>query len=268
MDPTQEEEGDEDNILDDEEKQDSLGPPRRTSFHVFGEVDPAIRDRYVNGPPELTDAICRHEGVFNSGGCWGDVKGRVIYSNFGHYSQGGNFPWEVRYSCQAHRDEDLKDPEIYNCEVCHNLVKKASAYDDIICKVCHDKRRIQNKDLWIRLNKKEIADISFNHVCCNSLTVSDRRNLPMTLKNYGRVECKVDLEVAEEEEENPVEPHEPDAMDYSNVPVQKFWKFNEDRVRLQMHSLKKLLKKAKRKHETRAMFVNGNVENGDVEVLA
>lgn len=38
-------------------------------------------------------APCRHEGRFNDRGCWGRVRGRIVYDNR-FYHRGGNFPRE------------------------------------------------------------------------------------------------------------------------------------------------------------------------------
>jgi hypothetical protein len=56
-------------------------------------------------------AACRHEGVQGEAACMGRVRGRVVYTNVAD-ARAGNFPKCVVYSCQAHRRQDLSDPDL------------------------------------------------------------------------------------------------------------------------------------------------------------
>ena len=57
-------------------------------------------------------------------GCWGRVKGRIVYaSNF--YHRGGNYPRHVLYSCENHTQMDFADERYHRCQVSIALVHTA-----------------------------------------------------------------------------------------------------------------------------------------------
>ena len=146
-------------------------------------------------PPPLIAANCRYQGRFQ-GGCWGRVKGRLVYSNQ-YYSQGGNFPNEILFSCEAHSNEDLVDERFHLCRLCEKIFRFESMFDEMYCKVCHDTALLQEKSNWIQLNKKKSINKQFHfaHVCSNTLNIADRRNLPTTLKSFGKVEASLSYNV-------------------------------------------------------------------------
>jgi len=231
-----------------EEKADTVEaimvPPLASRDFPFGKIMPEIRDRFEEGPPEPVTAPCRYAGGF-VGGCWGQLSGRVVFSNQ-FYPRGGNYPREVLYSCYEHRDEDFKDEELEWCRACERFTREGSFFGEMTCKVCFDEKNLQNREIWVPLTAAGIKSFNFNHVLAHTLTIADRRNLPTTLKNYGNANFTLDLTFEDEEVED---------MDLSEAPVKAFWNANSQKIRLQVHALKKRLDKAKKKNETRALLL-------------
>jgi len=219
-------------------------PPLASRDFQFGRILPEIRERFEEGPPALKDVTCRYAGGF-VGGCWEQVRGRVIYSNQS-YSRGGNYPREVLYSCQEHRDEDFKDEELHWCRACERFTREGSFFGEMTCKVCHDENNLQNTEIWVPLTTAGIKNFSFNHVLSHTLAIADRRNLPATLKRYGAAKCTLDLTF---EGENGGD------IDFSQAPIKTFWEANSQKIRLQVHTIRKRLERAKKKNETRALLL-------------
>jgi len=220
------------------------GPPLASRDFQFGRILPEIQERFEDGPPVLKDVTCRYAGGF-VGGCWEQVRGRVIYSNQ-YYSRGGNYPREVLYSCREHRDEDFKDEELHWCRACERFTREGSFFGDMTCKVCHDENNLQNTEIWVPLTTTGIKSFNFNHVLSHTLNIADRRNLPATLKRYGTAKCTLDLTFEDEIGGD---------MDFSEAPIKSFWEANSQKIRLQVHTLKKRLERAKKKNETRALLL-------------
>jgi len=231
-----------------EEKAESvealLAPPLASRDFPFGKILPEIRERFEEGPPEPLPASCRYGGGF-VGGCWGQLSGRVVYSNQ-FYPLGGNYPREVLYSCHEHRDEDFKDEELEWCRACERFTREGSFFGEMTCKVCFDEKNLQNREIWVPLTTSGIKNFNFNHVLAHTLTIADQRNLPTTLKNYGNTNFTLDLTFEDEEVED---------IDFSEAPIKAFWMANSQKIRLQVHALKKRLEKAKKKNETRALLL-------------
>jgi len=216
--------------------------------YQFGQISPKTRECFEQGRPELKVGLCRYEGGF-VGGCWDRVTGRVVYSNNNFYQRGGNYPREVLYSCNAHRDEDFKDEDLHWCQACERFTRESSFFGEMTCKVCHDEKILQNREIWIPLTDLGIKNFSFNNILSHTLNMADRQNLPSTLKLYGNTSFTLDL-TFEDEVGN---------VDYSAVPIRPFWTANAQRIRLQVHDLKKKLLQAKKEKDTRALLLhNGN----------
>jgi len=219
-------------------------PPLASRDFPFGQISPDIRERFEEGPPSLESGTCRYEGGF-VGGCWGEVVGRVVYSNQ-FYSRGGNYPREVLYSCHEHKDEDFKDEQLEWCRACERFTRESSFFGEMTCKVCYDEKNLLNREIWVPLTSTGIKSFNFNHVVAHTLTIADRRNLPCTLKSYGNATFTLDLAF---------EAEDVDVIDFSEAPIKAFWEANSQKIRLQVHALKKRLKRAKKKNETRALLL-------------
>ena len=93
-------------------------------------------------------------------GCWGRIRGRIVYSsNF--YHRGGNYPHEVLYACENHAQADFADPNYHRCHVCENIFAspyKHSMWTELICKVCFDKENLHNK---VRCEHAQTARVFF-----------------------------------------------------------------------------------------------------------
>jgi len=82
--------------------------------------------------------------------------------------------------------------------------------------------------------------------------MADRRNLPSTLELYGHADFTLDLTFEDEVG---------DDIDYSDAPIRPFWTANAQRIRLQLHALKKKLLKAQKEKGTRAVLLyNGSTQ--------
>lgn len=217
--------------------------------YQYGQISPKTIERFEQGRPGLKVAVCRYAGGF-VGGCWHRVTGRVVYSNNQFYHRGGNYPREVLYSCEAHRDEDFKDEDLHWCRACERFTRESSFFGEMTCKVCHDEKILQNGEIWIPLTDFGIKNFSFNNVLSHTLNMADRRNLSSTLQHYGSTKFTLDL-TFEDETGN--------LTDYSEAPIKSFWTANAQRIRLQVHDIKKKLLRAKKNKETRALLLyNGN----------
>lgn len=114
--------------------------------YQYGQISPKTIERFEQGRPGLTIAACRYAGGF-VGGCWHRVKGRVVYSNTLFCQRGGNYPREVLYSCEAHREEDFKDEDLHWCRACERFTRESSFFGEMTCKVCHDEKMLQNGEI-------------------------------------------------------------------------------------------------------------------------
>jgi hypothetical protein len=91
-----------------------------------------------------TPAVCRHDGRVQGVGCWGAVKGRLVYSNV-FYHRRGNYPEEILYSCAAHAEEDEKDDAFQKCQNCEHIFRAPSMWTDIVCRTCFDRSNLLTK---------------------------------------------------------------------------------------------------------------------------
>lgn len=228
-----------------------LIPPNQTRDFQFGQLPEGAEDRFQDGPPPLTNGECRFAGGFGAvGGCYGAIKGRVIYSNQ-DYNRSGNYPREVLYYCHDHREQDEQDQNLYRCHACKHFMRMRSFFgeNEMTCIVCHDELILQNAQIWIPLTTTGIKNFTFNHVLQHTLSVADRRNLPRTLKRQNQVSCTLDLAMDNQDEE----------VDPTRAPIKPFWEANADKIRTQENRLRKALKAAKAKNETRSVLLyNGN----------
>eukprot|EP00808_Paulinella_micropora_P024122 g6237.t1 len=221
-------------------------------------------------------AVCRHEGAVNAerAGCWGRIKGRIIYSNQ-FYHRGGNYPAEVSFSCDAHRTMDERDEELFLCEVCECLFRRSSMWPELICCTCFDQESLFDRKNWIPLNQRSIQRFGFSDVVTKTLRLADRKNLPSTLQSIGSVACELDYRRPEnaraaapagieagDDDDNAV----PDEKQSLLVPISVFLQSNRWRVTDQVASLTELLRTAARNKDTRALLVYDDDDN--VEVLA
>jgi hypothetical protein len=146
-------------------------------------------------------------------GCWGRVKGRIIYaSNF--YHRGGNYPRTVLYSCENHSQQDFTDDSYHRCQVCEHLFAapyKQSMRTEMICKVCFDRENLHNKKNWISLtDSTHIKQFGLTELVNKTVHVASRKNLPESLRSFGTTPCRLDynlpepLEIELEESPSPV----------------------------------------------------------------
>jgi len=114
--------------------------------YQYGKISKEIRELFEEGRPDLRTATCRYAGGF-IGGCWGRITARVVYTNSKLYPRGGNYPREVLYSCEEHRDEDFKDEDLFWCRACNRFTRESSFHGEMTCKVCHDEKILQNGEI-------------------------------------------------------------------------------------------------------------------------
>jgi hypothetical protein len=76
--------------------------------------------------------------------CWGEIKGRLVYSNV-FYHRRGNYPEELLYSCANHAAEDERDEAYHKCQSCECLLRPASMWTELVCRTCYDRSNLQNK---------------------------------------------------------------------------------------------------------------------------
>ena len=156
-----------------------------------------------NKIPELKEVtFCRHDTVFQTRACWGNIRGRIVYSHQ-DYIYAGNYPKQILYSCEAHRQEDLGDENYCLCNICELLCIPESMHTEHCCKVCFDESQIRQENKWINLS--QISSFSFADIIGKTLYIADIRNLPPTLRHRGGVKCLIDykqpiLEIQEEED--------------------------------------------------------------------
>ena len=238
-------------------------------------------------PPNLKIAQCKYFGSFQ-GGCWGRVNGRIVYSNC-DYQQGGNYPCEILFSCEAHNEEDFTDEGLDKCQNCEKLFRKKSMINPhgLICKTCYDSKKLQQKCIWVNLNKKGLKQFNFSHICQYTLNVADRRNLPKSLKSYGKIKAQLTYEIPQRRNRNNDEDQEdddnnglrqrrnrnnndieqgdndmdeekndiPHNIDLSRISINTFWENNEPRISSMMDKFKETLKTAQSRKTTRAVLV-------------
>eukprot|EP01084_Bolivina_argentea_P302814 522733_1 len=225
-------------------------------------------------PPNLCVSLCRYRGQFQ-GGCWGRVIGRIVYSNC-DYEQHGNYPCEVLFSCEAHSNEDFTDDALDKCQSCERLFRNKSMLrvNNLICKTCYDSKKLQEKCIWVNLNKKGFKSFNFSHVVQYTLNVADRRNLPKTLKSYGKIRAELTYEMKEDDEEEEEEEEEKEAAEiYSRVSVNTFWENNQVRISGMMDKFGETLRRAQSRKATRAILVYADEieeeeETKYIEILA
>eukprot|EP01083_Nonionella_stella_P068656 182481_1 len=197
-------------------------------------------------------ALCRYESQFEAGGCWGEVRGRVVYSNL-DYERGGNYPDSVIHSCRNHINEDFKQDDYTQCQVCKFLFQNDSCWSDLICRVCYDRELMKDKNNWTLLTDRNIKRLNFGDLTHKTLTLSDQRNLPKSMKLVGSM--KFDLDMPEVYERYDLRSDE----DY--VPVQTFWECNSAHVEDQLEQVRTILKGAKETgNSTRALLCYGENE--------
>lgn len=145
-------------------------------------------------PPPLPPprpAQCRHADAFDEGGCWGVVRGRILYTS-SKDRRPGNFPDSVLFSCRMHAESDFADPDYFDCRVCDRLFLDHDMQTSLVCKVCWDEQQLQRDRNWIRLTRENLERFSFGDICSRTIRIADRRNLPPTLRVYGREHCTLD----------------------------------------------------------------------------
>lgn len=209
-----------------------------------------------------TEATCRHEGGFHTGrGCWGSVRGRIVWSN-NDYHFPGNFPQEVLYSCHTHAEDDAADEDLDMCQYCESFFHEDSMYDGTICRVCHDNVRLRDRKLWVQLTRQNIERFNFSDIVHRCFLPADRRNLPTTLKSYGTVECALSYQL------DPELLHSDDIKEIQEgkVPVLMFIKQNRWKVEAAVNDVRERLLAAAEQEDTRALLCFD--EKHQVEVLA
>eukprot|EP00485_Elphidium_margaritaceum_P001753 CAMPEP_0202694486 /NCGR_PEP_ID=MMETSP1385-20130828/8338_1 /ASSEMBLY_ACC=CAM_ASM_000861 /TAXON_ID=933848 /ORGANISM="Elphidium margaritaceum" /LENGTH=1197 /DNA_ID=CAMNT_0049350343 /DNA_START=32 /DNA_END=3625 /DNA_ORIENTATION=+ len=199
-------------------------------------------------PPNLESAHCRYVGRFR-GGCWGRIVGRIVYSNAQRWhSHGGSYPSEVLFHCEAHANEDFTDDQLDKCQSCERLFRSDSMMlTRIVCKTCYDAKKLQQKCIWVHLTKKGLKNFDFAHVCRHTLNVADRRNLPKSLRSFGKVRAQLTYESRARAQE--------EALDVSRVSIHTFWEHNEQRISAMMDKFMERLKSAQSRCATRAILV-------------
>jgi hypothetical protein len=203
---------------------------------------------------QLQLAVCRYAGRVvdnNQRGCWGQVKGRIVYSsNF--YHTAGNFPSLVLYSCEQHAEEDYTDESYHRCRMCERLFIKESMWSPMICKFCFDMENLSNKSHWIPLlNTKELKSFGFTQVVNQTVRIADRKNLPRSLQSFGSTVCKLDY--TSEEKDALIDPQ--------NVNLSVFLDQNAQRLDQTMHNLRNKLKEAREAGNIRGLLVMDKEEN-------
>eukprot|EP01083_Nonionella_stella_P062522 162548_1 len=196
----------------------------------------------INRPPK---EACRYDQSFDGGGCWGDVTGRIVYSNQ-EYHRGGNYPSEILYSCGGHDEMDFKENDFVRCEECRDLFEEESCWSEIVCKVCYDKKNLQNKNNWIALNDKSVKEFDFAALVRKTLIIADDRNLPSSLKEIATVQCDLDFRYAYDAG---------GVGEDDDVPVRVFWEGNQARVDENLHNVRTALHSAQNRDCTRALLV-------------
>lgn len=160
-------------------------------------------------------------GANGQRGCWGRIRGRLVYGN-DFYHRGGNYPRSVLYACENHRDQDFADPAFHRCHVCehlfpaaadeaaaaasavaddpsHPVAVDASMWTPLICRVCFDQTNLQNKQTWIRLDSSaSVRAFNFSDVVSRTIHVASRKNLPVSLRTFGCVEARLDYNIPDE----------------------------------------------------------------------
>jgi len=203
------------------------------------------------------EASCRYEGRVEAGrGCWGAVRGRLVYGNT-HNNLSGNYPLDVLHSCQNHREDDLADPDYYTCAMCNLLLPQTSMWTEVICNVCFDRENFHRKDVWIALDAPSVKAINFSSLMDKALVVAQRKNLPPWMKSFGKVDCRIDLTLPAVDDEDELEPVElefgeektavpPQDIDPENVPLPVFFANNRTRMGDHVHNVKRALVNAHR----------------------
>jgi len=165
-------------------------------------------------------ATCRYEeggevphaaaaGGAGGRGCWGRIRGRIIYSNTS-YPRSGNYPHSILYSCENHSQIDFSQPDFARCHVCERLFhadvakvgplggRRSSMWTELICKVCFDMENLSHKQSWIALeSSSSIREFSTAHLLSQTLHVAQRKNLPTSLRSFGVTELRLDYNVPE-----------------------------------------------------------------------
>lgn len=187
-------------------------------------------------------ASCHFEGRFNERGCWGRLRGRIIYENISYHRQ-GNYPGEIVFCCLNHFREPLDDVTV--CEMCELRFRDSSMWPgSVVCKYCYDRSNIQDKKAWIPLRGKDIQKFGFSHIISHTLRVADRKNLPHSLRSYGSVPFQISYRLDSSVNQ----------VSQDSVPVSTFILQNRPRLDEQLQALQKCLMDAKRAQNKRALL--------------
>ncbi len=146
-------------------------------------------------PKKNDTPTCRHEaGGRNHVGCWGQVRGRVLYSCV-EYERRGSYPTEVLFHCENHKEEDLVSPDVYKCAICDKVFRRVSMWSESVCALCHDLHILAQSSAWISLPHANLESLSFSQVLSKLVLLHHDKNLPTTLKSYGKVRFTVDTNI-------------------------------------------------------------------------
>merc|ERR1711971_115869 len=85
--------------------------------------------------------------------------------------------------------------------------------------------------------------------------VADRRNLPKTLKSYGRIRAELSYDIAQNDDDDNEEKND---LNPSKIPIYRFWQNNEVRISSMMDKFRKTLQSAQSGKATRAILVYSN----------
>lgn len=214
----------------------------------------------------------------NQRGCWGRVQGRIVYGN-DFYHRGGNYPREVLYSCENHREQDFTDEHFHRCHVCERLfnVDGDSMWTPLICKVCFDETNLHNKSSWIALDASSLRTFGMSDVVSKTIHVASRKNLPVSLRSFGTTPARLDYNIPDPEfqgdggEDDEEERKQSAAiyrsrLDLSDIPMSTFVGVNGWRIDETVRTIRGHLIEAQRNLNTRALLVYDADEN--IEVLA
>eukprot|EP01083_Nonionella_stella_P035197 96152_1 len=213
-----------------------------------GPIETCRPSRIALGKISVRRGACRYTGVAGERGCWGRVRGTLVYSNV-EYHRAGNFPSEILYSCQQHRQLNDRQEQSHRCEKCQLLFREESCYNEVVCRACYDRVNLQNPDNWIRLSTKHIQDVSFSDILTKSLQLEDKKSLPSSLKKTATIEF--DLDIAYAIEQADLEPDD-------DIPLYTFWEGNRARVDEFLGDVRERLQSAKQTLATRALFVRAS----------
>mmetsp|Transcript_25951 Transcript_25951/g.62514 ORF Transcript_25951/g.62514 Transcript_25951/m.62514 type:complete len:975 (-) Transcript_25951:290-3214(-) len=142
-------------------------------------------------PPSPAEAKCRFEGRIMGRGCWGPVKGTVVYSNQVSKRRNGfaigNYPVEVVYVCSSHEAAHAVDTSLYKCMNCMKTFRRESVWtEQSVCKVCVDVEILIEGTKFLDLRKQDWKLNLAEATLPEQVAVCDPRNLPESLRFYGK----------------------------------------------------------------------------------